>query len=48
MREFSHFNQILSSLFDVSNTFYDSILVCLHLLTHVCFNISWETRRNVK
>jgi len=25
MREFSHFNQILLSLFDVSNTFHDSI-----------------------
>jgi len=25
MREFSHFNQILLYLFDVSNTFHDSI-----------------------
>jgi len=25
MREFSHFNQILLSLFDVSSTFHDSI-----------------------
>jgi len=34
MHEFSHFNQILLSLFDVSNTFHYSILVCLHCLTH--------------
>jgi len=27
MREFSHFNQILLSLFDVSSTFHDSIQV---------------------
>jgi len=25
MREFSHFNQILLSLSDISNTFHDSI-----------------------
>jgi len=25
MREFSHFNQILLSLFDISNTFHNSI-----------------------
>jgi len=25
MREFSHFNQILLSLFDISSTFHDSI-----------------------
>jgi len=27
MHEFSHFNQILISLFDISNTFYDNIWV---------------------
>jgi len=27
MRRFSPFNQILLSLFDISNTFYDNILV---------------------
>jgi len=32
-----------ASLFDVSNTFYYSILVCLHRLTHVRFNVSWKT-----
>jgi len=40
MHEFGHFNQILLSLFDVSNTFHYSILVCLHSLTHVHFNVS--------
>jgi len=43
MREFSQFNQILLRLFNVSNTFHYSILVCLHRLTHVRFNVSWET-----
>jgi len=31
------FNQILLSLFDVPNTFYYNILVCLHRLTRVRF-----------
>jgi len=29
MREFSHFNQILLSLFEVSNAFYDNIGVSI-------------------
>jgi len=40
MRGFSPFNQILLSLFDASNTFHYRILVCLHRLTHVHFNVS--------
>jgi len=40
MRGFSSFNQILFSLFDVSNTFHYSILVCLHHLTHFHLNVS--------
>jgi len=35
MREFSPLNQILLSLFNVSNSFHYSILVCLHHLTHI-------------
>jgi len=30
MYEFSHFNQILVNLFDVSNIVHYSILICLH------------------
>jgi len=40
MYEFSSFNQILLSLFNVSNTFYYNILIFLHRLAHVRFNIS--------
>ena len=40
MREFSHFNQILLSLFDVSSAFYDSNLNCLHRLTYFRFNVN--------
>jgi len=40
MRGFSPFNKILLSLFDVSNTFHYIIVVCLHCLTHVHFNVS--------
>jgi len=43
MREFSIFNQILLSLFDISNTFHYSVLVCLHHLTYFLFNVIWET-----
>jgi len=43
MREFSHFNQILLSLFDILNTSHSSILVCLHRLTYFLFNINLET-----
>jgi len=38
------FNQFLLSLFDVSNIFYYNILVCLHCLTHVRFNVNREMR----
>jgi len=46
MCEFNFFNQILLSLFGVSNTFHDSIevvYVVLHIFIHFCFNISWKT-----
>jgi len=40
MHEFSPFNQILLSLVDILNTFYYSILACLHPLTYVRFGVS--------
>jgi len=40
------FNQILLSLFDISNTFQYSILLCLYRLPHVRFNVSRKTRLN--
>jgi len=43
MSEFNHLNQLILSLFDVSNTFHYSILVCLYRLTHFCFNVSGKT-----
>jgi len=39
MHEFSFFNQILLSLFYVSNIFYYNILVYLRRLTYIRFNV---------
>jgi len=40
MRGFSLFNKILISLYDASNTFHYNILVFLHCLTYVRYNVS--------
>jgi len=40
IRRFSHFNQILLSLFDISSAFHNIIL---YFLTHFCFNVKSNT-----